>query len=95
MLIFARLPSRRASLQAAPEPNSPYRLVLQTVQDGVDAGVFVVRPGFGVEEMAYGVWVMAHGMAMLQQTHLQQIQADFEAHDRRVLAVFVHGLAHD
>jgi AcrR family transcriptional regulator len=95
MLIFARLPSQRTSLQAPPLTTSPYQLVLQTVQAGVDAGVFLVRPGLGVEEMAYGVWVMAHGMAMLQQTHLQQFQTDFVAHDRRVLEAFVHGLGHD
>jgi AcrR family transcriptional regulator len=95
MLIFARLPSQRTSLQTPPLSSSPYRLVVQTVQAGVDAGVFRVRPGFGVEQMAYGVWVMAHGMAMLQQTHLQQFQTDFIAHDRRVLETFVHGLGHD
>jgi len=95
MLIFARLPSQRISLQAAPLRSSPYQLVLQTVQDGVDAGVFRVRLGFGVEQMAYGIWVMAHGMAMLQQTHLQQFQTDFVAHDRRVLEAFVHGLEGD
>ena len=92
MLIFARLPSQRTSLQSPALPSSPYQLVLHTVREGVDAGVFVARPGFGVEQMAYGLWVMAHGMAMLQQTHLQQFQADFVAHDRRVLEVFVHGL---
>jgi AcrR family transcriptional regulator len=95
MLIFARLPSQRTSLQAPPIRTSPYQLVVQTVQEGVDAGVFRVQPGFGVEQMAYGVWVMAHGMAMLQQTHLQQFQADFVAHDRRVLEAFVHGLGRD
>jgi AcrR family transcriptional regulator len=92
MLIFARLPSQRVSPEQAPRPTSPYQVVLHTVQDGVDTGVFVVCPGFGVEEMAYGLWVMAHGMAMLQQTHLRQFQADSAAHDRRVLEVYVHGL---
>jgi AcrR family transcriptional regulator len=95
MLIFARLPSQRTSLQAPPLTTSPYQLVVYTVQEGVDAGLFRVRPGFGVEQMAYGVWVMAHGMAMLQQTHLQQFQADFLAHDRHVLEAFVHGLGRD
>ena len=95
MLIFARLPSQRTSLQAPSLTTSPYQLVLHTVQEGVDAGVFRVRPGLGVEEIAYGVWVMAHGMAMLQQTHLQQFQADFLAHDRHVLEAFVHGLGRD
>jgi hypothetical protein len=42
--------------------------------------------------MAYGLWVTAHGMAMLQQTHLRQFNADFVDHDRRVLEVYVRGL---
>jgi len=94
MLIFTQLPSRRISLQAPPSSVSPYQLVLGAVQDGIDAGVFVARPGLGVEQMAYGLWVTAHGMAMLQQTHLQQFQADFVTADRRVLGLFVEGLGH-
>jgi AcrR family transcriptional regulator len=92
LLVFARLPSQRSSLAASPSAQSPYRVVLQAVQDGIDAGDFVTRPGFGVEEMAYGLWVTAHGMAMLQQTHLRQFEADFVDHDRRVLEVYVRGL---
>jgi AcrR family transcriptional regulator len=92
LLVFARLPSQRTSLAAPPSSESPYRVVLQAVQDGLEAGDFVARSGFGVEEMAYGLWVMAHGMAMLQQTHLRQFNADFVDHDRRVLDVYVRGL---
>jgi AcrR family transcriptional regulator len=65
------MPSQRTSLQTLPLSRSPYRIVVQIVQEGLDAAAFRVRPGFGVEEMAYGVWVMAHGMTMLQQTHLR------------------------
>jgi hypothetical protein len=65
--------------------------VLRAAQDGIDAGVLVASPGFGAEQIAYGLWCLAHGMAMLQQTHLQQFQADFVAHDRRVLEQFVAG----
>jgi AcrR family transcriptional regulator len=92
MLIFARLPSQRVSLKVPPAPTSPYQVVLRTVQKGIEAGVFVVRPGIGAEEMAYGLWTMAHGMAILQQTHLRQFQADSATQDRRVLEVFVRGL---
>jgi AcrR family transcriptional regulator len=92
LLVFARLPSQRSSLAVPPPAQSPYRVVLQAVQDGIDAGDFIARPGFGVEEMAYGLWATAHGMAMLQQTHLRQFKADFVDHDRRVLEVYVRGL---
>jgi len=92
MLIFTQLPSRRATLQTPPAGASPYRLVLQAAQDGIDTGAFVARPGVGAEQIAYGLWALAHGMAMLQQTHLQRFQADFAAHDRRVLGQYVGGL---
>jgi AcrR family transcriptional regulator len=92
LLVFARLPSQRSSLATSPSTQSPYRVVLQAVQDGIDAGDFVARPAFGVEEMAYGLWATAHGMAMLQQTHLRQFTANFVDHDRRVLEVYVRGL---
>jgi AcrR family transcriptional regulator len=92
MLLFTQLPSGRASLQEPARPDSPYQIVLRAVQDGVDVGVFAVRPGYGVEEIAYGLWALAHGMAMLQQTHLRQFQADYNAADRRTLEVFVQGL---
>ena len=92
MLIFTRLPSRRTTLQAPPAGSSPYQLLLRAAQDGIDTGAFVTRPGLGAKQIAYGIWALAHGMAMLQQTHLQQFQADFVTHDRRVLERFVAGL---
>lgn len=92
LLVFARLPSQRSSLTAPPSAQSPYRVVLQAVQDGIESGDFIAGPEFGVEEMAYGLWATAHGMAMLQQTHLRQFKADFVDHDRRVLEVYVRGL---
>jgi len=92
MLIFGQLPSRRTTLQAPPSGSSPYRLVLQAAQEGIDTGVFAARPDFGAEQIAYGLWALAHGMATLQQTHLQHFQANFETHDRRVLEQFVAGL---
>ena len=49
--------------------------------------------GSDLEEMAYSLWALAHGMAMLQQTHLRHFQADFSAVDRRVLEAFVQGWA--
>ena len=92
MLIFSRLPSGRTSLQTPAGANSPYQIVLQAIQDGVDTGALPV--GSDVEEMAYSLWALAHGMAMLQQTHLRDFQADFPALDQRVLEALVQGWAH-
>jgi AcrR family transcriptional regulator len=92
LLVFTRLPSARSSLQQAPGAGSPYRIVLQAAQAAIDGGCIAPQPGYGAEEIAYSVWVMAHGMAMLQQTHLRHFEADFPATDRRAFAVFIEGL---
>lgn len=90
LLVFTRLPSTRTSIQQSPSAASPYAVVLQTVQAGITDGT--IKAGFAAEEMAYGLWSLVHGMAMLQQTHLQSFQANFLEGDRRVLEVFVKGL---
>ena len=92
MLIFSRLPSGRTSTQQPPSAGSPYQTLLGAIQDGISTGEFVARPDYGVEHMAYGLWALVHGMAMLQQTHLQRFEADFAAVDRRTLEAFVKGL---
>lgn len=92
LLIFGRLPSGRSSLQQAPGERSPYRYLLDAVQAALDSGALAAREGLGLEEIAYGVWALVHGMATLQQTHLRQHDADFAAIDRQVLEAFVPGL---
>jgi AcrR family transcriptional regulator len=94
LLVFTRLPSGRTSLQEPASMNSPYRIVLQAVQEGIDAGARAVQAGYGVEEMAYSLWALVHGMAMLQRTHLHDFEVNFRALDRRALEVFVNGLMH-
>ncbi|NTU81139.1 MAG: hypothetical protein HGA45_17445, partial [Chloroflexales bacterium] len=84
--------SGRSSLQQAPGERSPYRFLLDAVQAALDSGALATREGLGLEEIAYGVWALVHGMATLQQTHLRQHDADFAAIDRQVLEAFVLGL---
>jgi AcrR family transcriptional regulator len=93
LLIFDRLPSGRASLQQQPGPRSPYRILLDGVQAALDSRAIRPRQGYGLEEIAYSIWALVHGMATLQQTHLRQHDANFAAVDRRVLEAFVNGLA--
>lgn len=93
LLIFDRMPSGRSSLQQAPGPRSPYRILLDAVQAVLDSGAVVAQEGYGLEEIAYGIWALVHGMATLQQSHLRQHQANFVAVDRHVLETFVQGIA--
>lgn len=91
-LLFGVLRSRRRSTVEAPSPRSPFALVLSAVRAGIGSGDFVARPGFGAEEMAYGLWALVHGMLSLQTGHLSGFEADFELVDRHALEVFVAGL---
>lgn len=93
LLIFDRLPSGRSSVQQAPGERSPYRIVLSAVQAAISTGAIAVREGLGLEEIAYGLWALVHGMATLQLTHLRQHDADFASGDRHLLEAFVRGLA--
>jgi AcrR family transcriptional regulator len=92
MLSFTRLRSGRTSFQQPLREASPYAVVVRAAQAGVDAGAFRTRDGYSTQEIAYGLWVIAHGMAMLQQTHLRAYQEDFSTADRKTLEVFVEGL---
>ena len=93
MLVFTQLPSGRTSLQGPIGADSPYQIVLRAAQEGIDSGVFAAQTGEGSEQIAYGLWALAHGMAMLQRTHLRQFTADFSSADRHALEAFARGLA--
>jgi AcrR family transcriptional regulator len=93
MLVFTQLPSRRTSPQGPIGADSPYQIVLRAAQEGIDSGTFAAQAGDTAEQIAYGLWALAHGMAMLQRTHLRQFTADFSAADRHALEAFVRGLA--
>ena len=92
MLLFARMPSKRRSLAAAVPPASPYQVVAAAVEDAIAAGV-LTGGAATVEHTAYALWAAAHGMAMLQLTHLAGFDAPFERVDRDALTALVDGLS--
>jgi AcrR family transcriptional regulator len=88
LLLFSRLPSsRRARSQSVPAA-SPYRVVLDAVARGQQTGDIAAGDR---EPIAYSVWALAHGLAMLQLTHLSSFSADFERADRTALEILVKG----
>ena len=93
LLIFERLPSGRSSLQQQPGPRSPYRFLLDGVQAAIDSRAIRPRQGYGLEEIAYGIWALVHGMATLQQSHLRRLDVPFAAVDRQALERFAASLA--
>lgn len=91
LLFFDRLPSGRQALADAPAASSPYRVVLEVVARAHASGDIELKNKQSAERLAYGLWASAHGMAMLQLTHLANFKADFESADRALLAALIEG----
>lgn len=72
---------------------SSYNLLLQLIKEGIEVGDFVPRPGFGLQEMAFGCWSLVHGIAMLRLT-IQDVPWETNAAaDQQILDCFVAGMS--
>jgi AcrR family transcriptional regulator len=81
------------SVLADPEKTpSTYSLLLQLVREGIEAGDFVPRPDFGLQEMAFGCWSLVHGIAMLRLVMQDVPWETGAAGDRQTLECFFDGL---
>jgi AcrR family transcriptional regulator len=74
------------------QEGSAYGILVQGIRRGIESGVFVARPGFGLDEMAYAAWTLVHGIAMLRTTALRGYPVDLEAADHQALLNFMRGL---
>ncbi len=93
-LIFASLSHEQTHLaEEAMNSDSPYHLLLQAVQAVIATGEFSVNEDFNLEDMAFSLWALVHGLAVLEQTHLKNFQQeDPTTLYRRALRVFGEGL---
>jgi AcrR family transcriptional regulator len=91
LLLFGRLDSGRQRFSDAVPTNSPYAVVMNGVREALGARGRRATQAT-VEQLSYLLWATAHGMAMLQVTHLRDFEADFEAADRAGLTALVRGL---
>lgn len=95
LLMFTAAPANPGgdlSPQKLLEGDSSFHILLGAIHRGIEEGVFPVRPGFGLMEMAYAAWATVHGIAMLRVTRLHGYPLDFEAADRETLRSFARGL---
>ncbi len=95
LLMFTAVPPSSPSdfsPEKLQEGDSSFHILLDAIRRGIEEGVFVTRPGFGLMEMAYAAWVMVHGIAMLRLTSLRGYPMDFSAADREALQNFARGL---
>jgi AcrR family transcriptional regulator len=90
MLMFAQGPDAAYEDVAVDET---YGILLNAVQGAIDAGEILQRPDLNVHDIAYGLWSLAHGLAIMQLTNLHNIRYDFERADRAVIETFVRGLS--
>jgi AcrR family transcriptional regulator len=90
-LLLSNLESTRQSLTEPISAASPYRVVYEGVRKALEAGGRRASPR-AVDLRAYVLWAAAHGMAMLQATHLAGFATDFPAADREGLEALVRGL---
>ena len=78
------------------EPHGTYRVLREAVQDGIDSGAFIVRPGFGMEAMSYACWALLHGLVMLRLGMMAgHDAAALATADREAIRSFIRGLGSD
>lgn len=69
-----------------------YTILLESVQSGVDTGQFATSEDFGAEQIAYSLWSIVHGMALLQASVLSELDMDFKAVNHEGLRRFISGM---
>jgi AcrR family transcriptional regulator len=69
-----------------------FGFLAKAVQRGIDEGLFSTTDNYGLFEIAYSMWAMAHGMAMLQVSYMRDFNFDFQTADRETVRTFLNGL---
>jgi AcrR family transcriptional regulator len=92
LLIFNGLPASRISLDEPVSESSPYAMILRTVKAAIEAGEIKIKGEYAAEGVAFNLWALMHGRAMLQLTFLRDFEADFETAHRWAIESFLRGL---
>ncbi len=92
-LLFSELRSQRHSLAELPAGASPYQVLLDGVGDAIAEGR--IARELDVESIAFMLWSLVHGMAVLRSTHLRDFEADFDSLARLALERLIASWASD
>lgn len=74
------------------DPEDSFTILVKAVGRGIDEGHIHVDDVYGRFEIAYAIWAMAHGMAMLQVSYLRDFKFNFAEADRRSVLALLEGL---
>ena len=88
-LLFNTLPIEQATWEELMDAPTTFLIPQTAVQTGIDMGAFHPRPGYGRDEMAYHLWALVHGLAVLRQTRLRHLEADYDRLHRALLEALV------
>lgn len=92
LLLFSRIDSSNQWHSNEINSLAPYRVVFEeVVQQIINRTLHM--PSCKAEQISYGLWALAHGMAMLQLTNLAGYKADFATADRAALESYIRGLS--
>jgi AcrR family transcriptional regulator len=91
-LMFGELSSTRTSLRDPVGEGKPYHFLVKAVAEAVEQGLFITSHHYEVEEIAYGLWCLAHGAAALQLTKLRGFEDEFPTLDRSALVTYLRGI---
>jgi AcrR family transcriptional regulator len=79
-------------IKAILESDNTFNILIEAVTNAIDAGVIQARPDFGLLEIAYGLFGLAHGLAVLQLNNMKDIEFHYQEADRAVFKNFIEGL---
>jgi AcrR family transcriptional regulator len=68
---------------------SALRIIGDTVQEGIERGLFAPDQSLTAAELAYGVWALVHGLVSVSSVDLSPVADVISADARRVLEAFV------
>lgn len=77
-LVFDCLENPATSWERYLAVAEPFTLIVGACADGLASGEFVDRSGGGPGAMAYALWALCHGHAMLASKNLSLVEGDLE-----------------
>ena len=79
-------------LAIASEEEDSFLVLYRAVERGIDSGQIHARADYNAMDISYSLWALAHGMATLQLTYLQNGPFNYKSADVHTLEVFLDGL---